>query len=203
MNTPTPGAASELLPCDFCSEVPVGAEVRCMDEGYYAIECRSAKCREAGRFCGVHADDEMDARIAWNTRTPAPVMEGAQREAVAWQYRVPDENASEWTACSREMAERLRAAKGYAVRELYTAPPPPDRVQTRNPKSSIAQPERVEAEHVSEVQRWKDKLFERYAQQTGTYRDLATIAAEMLVESAAREWRTAEAIANTREIGNG
>ncbi len=194
MNTPTPSnpATEATLPCPFCGQQPVLLNTPYRKSAFYS--CDDSNC------AGYNAEATM---AQWNTRTPppqeapAPVTEGAQREAVA--YVNPDSLRA--LAKAREKGAQLcidcyarpTTPAHKADMPLYTAPPPPDRVQ----------PERVEAEHVSEVQRWKDKLFERYAQQTGTYRDLATIAAEMLVESAAREWRTAEAIANTREIGNG
>jgi len=177
----TPGAASELLPCPFCGSVAMRNAPS--TRWIYGVHCTSSGfCK--GELSGFDTQAQADA--AWNRRTPAPATEVAQREAAyeckcGWRGDVPDTGAI------------LECPSCHSDWNIRPAPPPPDRVQ----------PELVEAEHVSEVQRWKDKLFERYAQQTGTYRDLATIAAEMLVESAAREWRMAEAIANTREIGNG
>ncbi len=74
--TPTRGAASELLlPCN-CG----GTAARNTPAAYWIYGVHCTKCRN--EVCGFESQAEADA--AWNRVTgPAPVTEGAQREAVA------------------------------------------------------------------------------------------------------------------------
>lgn len=117
--TPTPGAASELLKCPFCAEIDI----------VLSTDVESSQSDAICTRCGATAP-----AAAWNHRagTPAPVMEGSQREAVALPERfercrrVTDEISSAWddgwNACLDEFAK--------------LNPPPADRVR----------PERGEAE---------------------------------------------------------
>ena len=117
--TPTPGAgaASEFHYAPHLTEIAaiLGAH------GYHA----------AARLLRQLRDDLV------NTRTPAPVMEGAQREAVV----LPREEVERAIKALRYASHPYPSPNADALEAfLKAAPPPPDRVQ----------PERVEAETPSQ-----------------------------------------------------
>lgn len=72
------------LPCPFCGGQPSEDDIRGSDEtgetyGYFSIECPNCRGGSNGRFCGVHADTQEQARDAWNTRSlPAAAIQQAR-----------------------------------------------------------------------------------------------------------------------------
>ena len=167
MTTPTtPGAASELLPCSMC-----GCEL-VPHERHPEFLTHPFSKRQCWLYSAMVDPANAEHVASWNTRTPAPVQvkpvdrgsasdstKESSREAVAWR------DITDWQPMIDRAYERICAVQewheftGWLADDVFkamlhmafdtaqnmVAPPPPDRVQTRNPESSIAQPERVEA----------------------------------------------------------
>jgi len=133
--SPTSEQADGLLPCPFCGWRAIVAD--------HSTIAWYAECVECA--CDGPVEESREAAIAsWNRRSPppqevpAPVTEGAQREAVD-----PQQIASWLTTgfAHRNIdtsAEEVLDIVENMLPPLYTTPPPPDRVQ----------PERVEDKSV-------------------------------------------------------
>lgn len=132
--------SNELLPCPFCgTDNPMVFGPTCNKRSAYDPADRAfptVRCRKC--YAEAHGKDWDEACTtavaAWNTRTPAPVMEGAQREAVAW--RLIRKDRTDWFTW-HDMRDNIPSASEIADDWTveYAYPPPPDRVQPERAKS--------------------------------------------------------------------
>lgn len=126
---------SELKPCPFCGGVGRTTDRydRWVRDTLYRVECEGCEAL-AGEF-----QDRENAELAWNTRTPAPVVQAGEAVPVAWRWRASGE--ATWEYFGREPI--VRDGSAYQVEPLFASPSPREEEMRREIEGLRALLERI------------------------------------------------------------